>query len=226
MTDFGLAVPAEMAQTLQSITPASTSLGEGRLTETGCVMGTPAYMPIEQHFGLPTDVRSDQFSFCVALYEGLYRVRPFGGATSRELCIAIRNTDLRTPRTSAVPWHLHDAILRGLSPRPDERFESMGALMDALRPPPKRRRGGWLLGLAGVAVGALSMMGGQFAAEEIAPRVMDRSTAAEQLGPALEQQALQQQVVARNASTAAECEAEFGADLGVRMLCLENVRRD
>lgn len=225
VTDFGLAVPAEMANTLQSVTPGSASVGEGRLTETGCVMGTPAYMPIEQHFGLPTDVRSDQFSFCVALFEGLYRVRPFGGTTSRELCVAIRSTDLRTPRSSAVPWHVHDAVLRGLSPRPDERFESMGALMSALRPPARRRRGGWVLGLAGMAVGAASMVGVQFAAEEIVPRVLDRATITTQLGPVLEQQIMQQHVVARRASTAAECEAAFGANLGVRMLCLENAQR-
>ena len=41
------------------------------LTDADTVLGTPAYMAPEQHFG-QTDARSDQFAFCVALYEALY----------------------------------------------------------------------------------------------------------------------------------------------------------
>lgn len=102
----------------------------------------------------------------------------------------------------------------------------MTALISALRPPPKRRRSGWVLGLAGMVVGAASMMGVQHAADEVAPRVLETSNVTERMGPALEQRAMQQRVEARRASTAAECEAEFGANLGARMLCLDQVRRD
>src|SRR5690606_29436245 len=51
------------------------------LTQTGAVLGTPAYMAAEQFEGLAADEHSDQFGFCVALYEALYRQRPFSGST-------------------------------------------------------------------------------------------------------------------------------------------------
>src|SRR5438093_324183 len=47
------------------------------LTRTGALMGTPAYMAPEQYRGDPVDMRTDQFAFCVALYEALYGQAPF-----------------------------------------------------------------------------------------------------------------------------------------------------
>ena len=73
VTDFGMARvdPA-------SIRPRSGEANKPRqealstpLTQTGAVLGTPAYMAPEQHAGAPTDARTDQFSFCVALWEAL-----------------------------------------------------------------------------------------------------------------------------------------------------------
>ncbi len=49
------------------------------------MIGTPAYMAPEQLRGGAADARSDQFSFCVALFEALYGERPFAGGSLEEL---------------------------------------------------------------------------------------------------------------------------------------------
>ncbi len=55
------------------------------LTLTGEILGTPAYMAPEQFSGQPADARTDQFAFCVALWEAMYGRRPFAGSSLAEL---------------------------------------------------------------------------------------------------------------------------------------------
>jgi serine/threonine protein kinase len=154
VTDFGLALEAKVAsETLLEADTAAVPVG--RLTQAGMVMGTPAYMPPEQHAGKPTDHRSDQFSFCVSLYESLYGLRPFSGANGAEYCAAIRESEVPPPPASvAVPRRVHRALVRGLSANPDDRFPSMRHLLRALTPA-SRKRSPWLFaGVGGLAVGA------------------------------------------------------------------------
>src|SRR5690606_14910079 len=86
-----------------------------RLTQAGAIVGTPAYMSPEQHLGRRTDARTDQFSFCVALYEALYRQRPFPGATPHELMFSVLEGKVREPpKSSAVPGWIRRVLDRGL----------------------------------------------------------------------------------------------------------------
>ncbi|HET6280391.1 MAG TPA: serine/threonine-protein kinase [Polyangia bacterium] len=104
-----------------------------RLTQTGAMLGTPAYMAPEQFLGKATDARTDQFSFCVALYEALYGERPFAGNTLFGLTASVvqGNVNPAPAKSQVSPW-LRKALLRGLSVKPDQRWPSMNALLAEL----------------------------------------------------------------------------------------------
>lgn len=106
-------------------------------TEQGVVMGTPAYMPPEQMQAKPADARSDQFSFCVALYEAVYGELPFEGDSFAERAVAVQTGKVRPePRHSRVPPQLREALLRGLASEPAKRWPSMSHLIAALEASP------------------------------------------------------------------------------------------
>ncbi len=118
----------------------------GKVTTTGAMMGTPAYMSLEQFESSEPDPRSDQFGFCVALYEALYGERPFAGATLSALILALQEGRIKpAPENVRVPNWLRQVISRGLSRDPTARFPTMDDLLGALRADPTRRR--WVLGI-------------------------------------------------------------------------------
>ena len=159
--DFGLA--REELDVERSDPPQAVGDGLATpLTVTGAVLGTPAYMAPEQHLGLPADAMSDQFSFCVALYEGLYAERPFQGSTLASLGVAISEGRFRdAPKGSQVPSWVRRVVKRGLSSTPEERWPSMEALCEALRADPVRKRRRWLATGAGLL--AVAGLGGALA---------------------------------------------------------------
>lgn len=117
------------------------------MTRTGMRLGTPEYMAPEQFEGGSLDARTDQFGFCVALYEALYGERPFSADTVAELAVAVCSGRTNTPPSnSSVPRWILEVLLRGLARSPSERFESMQALLDALASDPvPRRRKQWIV---------------------------------------------------------------------------------
>ena len=102
--DFGLARGDEVASGEDSIELDAMELPVERLTMTGVLIGTPAYMALEQFQGGMVDARSDQFGFCVTLYEALYGERPFEGETMGPLVKALVDEELEPPpRGTRVP---------------------------------------------------------------------------------------------------------------------------
>jgi tetratricopeptide (TPR) repeat protein len=144
-----------------SVPPATVSSGrlDVSITRTGAFMGTPLYMSPEQFGGRRTEARTDQFSFCVALYDALYGAHPFdGGKTFAELQRAVTSGKRRAePAGKRVPARVKHALDRGLRVKPAERFPTMGELLDALRPePPKTRARAWTaVAIVAVVIGGV-----------------------------------------------------------------------
>ncbi|MBX7084071.1 MAG: serine/threonine-protein kinase [Nannocystaceae bacterium] len=132
-----------------------------RITRTGAMAGTPAYMAPEQHRGLPLDARADQFAFCVALWEALAGERPFAGRDRFALALAVCSGQRRAPPAEArMPASLRRALERGLEVEPARRFADMDALLAALQP--RRSRAPLLASVGALALGgaAIAWVGG------------------------------------------------------------------
>jgi len=162
--DFGLARELDSKEDAAASPSASAEDLRAPVTQTGAVMGTPAYMAPEQFAGAPVDARADQFAFCVTAWEALWGERPFAGSSLAQLHTAIRKGARRAPPPSPrVPARVRAALERGLSVEPAARFATMHALLDAMRPP-ARRRARWLAAggaIAAAGIAAVAIMHGK-----------------------------------------------------------------
>lgn len=160
--DFGLARRFGSASEEVHVSDAdiedssSTHSHTEQLTRTGAVAGTPAYMSPEQHARADLDAKSDQFSYCITAFEALFGMRPFEGKGRMTLMLATTQGDHRAvPRSTPVPSRVIDAVLRGLEPKPSDRWPTMDALLEQLERPPTSRRTIALGSLAALTLGGV-----------------------------------------------------------------------
>lgn len=165
VADFGLAFTgSSKTDRTASISQGlpHNSLLQSPITVEGSLIGTPAYMSPEQLCGQPADSRSDQWSFCAALYTALYGTRPFAGETLAELSANVVSGTLRPPPADTqVPALIWDALQRGLATDPGRRFPSLTELLSALDIDPDRHPAGASKGrrpLVGLSLGAFGVL--------------------------------------------------------------------
>lgn len=117
------------------IAKALSAAAADTLTQTGMMVGTPAYVSPEQAAGETNlDGRSDQYSLACVLYEMLAGERAFTGPTAQAV-LAKRFTEtvkpIRTVR-SAVPENVERALSKALSTQPEGRFRTAAMFAQAL----------------------------------------------------------------------------------------------
>ncbi len=119
LTDFGIAKIIE---------------ANSRLTATGGIIGTPAYMAPEQGRGAKVDHRADIYALGVMLYEMATGRPPFDAETPVAVIFQHIHDPLPPPRVlnPDLPEALECVILKALAKDPDDRFQTAGALVEAL----------------------------------------------------------------------------------------------
>ncbi|NOK62536.1 MAG: Serine/threonine protein kinase [Chloroflexi bacterium AL-W] len=121
LTDFGIA-------------QAPSSDSGQRITKTGVFMGTPEYISPEQASAHRVDGRSDLYSLGIATYEMITGAVPFSG-TTLQLIIAHAQQPPPPPSEidSSLPAALDRVMMRILAKKPEDRFTSGMAFVDALK---------------------------------------------------------------------------------------------
>jgi tRNA A-37 threonylcarbamoyl transferase component Bud32 len=106
-----------------------------RMTVTGQLLGSPAYMAPELFEGKPLDVRTDVFSVGVMLYQMATSALPFTGRNPHEVLKRIAEGRFPDPRTlnRLVADRLTRIIARALAKKPDDRYPNVLALVNDLR---------------------------------------------------------------------------------------------
>jgi serine/threonine protein kinase len=119
------------------IAKAVLDTGTERITSTGVVIGTPAYMSPEQATNDVLDERSDQYALATVLYEMLAGDPPFSGATAQAVVARRLAEPARPirPVRATVSAPVEAAVLRALERVPADRFASLSDFAAALRNP-------------------------------------------------------------------------------------------
>ena len=106
--------------------------GTTKLTATGNILGTPAYMAPEQWRGDPVDARTDIYSLGIMVYEMVLGSLPFTGDTPFTLMYKHFNDPPPAPRTvnPDLDPAIEAVILRALAKDPDDRYQSADQLAE------------------------------------------------------------------------------------------------
>ena len=125
VTDFGIA----------KIKEGGSGSGGTVLTKSGFLLGTPHYMSPEQ-IREPKDAgaKADVYSAGVVLYEMLTGQLPFNSRSLPKLIDAIYRGDKQLPRAvrPEISAELEAIVLKAMSPRQDQRYESAREFFEAL----------------------------------------------------------------------------------------------
>jgi tRNA A-37 threonylcarbamoyl transferase component Bud32 len=120
--DFGLAKPL-------------TDMTDAALTQEGSITGSPLFMSPEQATSSESvDARSDVYSLGAVMYYLATGRAPFPYSSPLQVMIAHASEDPEPPRllNGDVPQELEEIILRSLEKRPDDRYQSVAEVREAL----------------------------------------------------------------------------------------------
>lgn len=156
LLDFGLAT--EDVVTSQDEAENATVR---RLTASGAIVGTPAYMAPEQARGRGVGPATDQFALCVMAVELLTGRLPWEADNAADLLVEVLSAE---PRLEGIDEPLRSALSRGLRKAPEQRFASITELAQAVagpaRPAPREPSSSLKRGKVLVALGALVALAG------------------------------------------------------------------
>ena len=101
-----------------------------KLTMTGQLLGSPAYMAPELISGRPLDARTDLFSVGIMLYQLATGMLPFSGRNPHEVLSRIADAEYPRPSTICplVDDELEAIIAKALAREPDQRYQTSDAL--------------------------------------------------------------------------------------------------
>ena len=105
-----------------------------RLTVTGQLLGSPAYMSPEHVEGRPLDFRTDVFAAGIVLYQLAVGKLPFEGKNPHEILKRIAECKYQDPRHASprIGNELGRIILRSMARMPGDRYRDMGEMLSAL----------------------------------------------------------------------------------------------
>jgi predicted Ser/Thr protein kinase len=107
--------------------------------------GTAGYIAPEQLLGEETgNGLSDQFSFCVAMYEAVFETFPFSERLRVGQLVSSRTFVLQDAPRRKVPVAIGNILKRGMSVDPGQRYPTMAALVEELQDVVKPNVKGWV----------------------------------------------------------------------------------